>query len=153
MGYTAKLVCSAELVKDGEAQTLKVEDQVTVKFATPNAGEVEVTGKVLGIQLGGVKPSSNQYGPLFDGIATSTYNADKLANFREATSHYAPDAFLVEVTEEAAEGEEPVVSNVYVPVDKIVELTVTPANEEESGDDSGSDDSGETPAPVDPVTP
>lgn len=153
MGYTAKLVCSAELVKDGKAQVLKAEDQVTVKYATPNAGEVEVTGKVLGIQLGGVKPSANQYGPLFDGIATSTYNADKLANFREATSHYAPDAFLVEVTEEAAEGEEPVVSNVYVPVDKIVKLTVTPANEEtsdDSGDDSGSD---QNPAPVDPVTP
>lgn len=131
MGYTAKLVCSAELVKDGEAQVLKAEDQVTVKFATPNAGEVEITGKVLGIQLGGVAPSANQYGPLFDGIATSTYNADKLANFREATSQYAPDAFLVEVTEEAAESEEPAVSNVYVPVDKIIELTVTPANGEE----------------------
>ena len=145
MGYTAKLVCSAELVKDGESQALKVEDQVTVKYATPNAGEVEVTGKVIGIQLGGVRPTSNQYGPLFDGIATSTYNADKLANFREATSHYAPDAFLVEVTEEAEEGEEAVVSNVYVPVAKIIEITVTPAND--SGEEGGSDEPTPEPEP------
>ena len=88
MGYTAKLVCSAELVKDGESQALKVEDQVTVKYATPNAGEVEVTGKVIGIQLGGVRPSANQYGPLFDGIATSTYNADKLAGDIEGTMEF-----------------------------------------------------------------
>ena len=145
MGYTAKLVCSAELVKDGESQALKVEDQVTVKYATPNAGEVEVAGKVIGIQLGGVRPTSNQYGPLFDGIATSTYNADKLANFREATSHYAPDAFLVEVTEAAEEGEEAVVSNVYVPVAKIIEITVTPAND--SGEEGGSDEPAPEPEP------
>ena len=134
MGFTAKLIAAAELVKDGEAQQVKVDDQVTVKFAAPR-GEVEVSGKVLGIQLGAVRPSVNQYGPLFDGIATSVYNADNLGNFRDATAHYAPDAFLVGVEEEAEEGEEPVVTNVYVPIAKIVELSVTPANEEEGEDE------------------
>lgn len=149
MGFTAKLIATAELVKDGETQTLKVEDQVTVTMKTPNCGDVEVTGKVLGIQLGAVKPTSNQYGPLFDGIATSTYNADKLGNFRDATAHYAPDALLLEVKEEATEeGEEATTSNVYVPIDKIVKLTVTPANDSEGGEDGGDNTD-----PVDPVNP
>lgn len=136
MGYTSKLIASAELVNDSETVVVKAEDQATIVYSTPNGGESEITGKVLGIELGGTRPSSNQYGPLYDGIATSVYNSDKLGNFRNASSHYSPEAFLIEVEGEE-EGE---VSNVYVPVNKIQSIEVTPANVEDSqtlpGDDT-----------------
>ena len=143
MGFTAKLICTAELTKDDEVQQVKVDDKVTVTMATPNSGEVEVSGTVVGIQLAGVKPTSNQYGPLFDGIATSTYNSDKLGNFRDATAHYAPEAFLVQVDSEEEDAEP---ENVFVPIYNIVELSVTPANDEVEGSDDGSSGTVETPA-------
>lgn len=126
MGFTAKLICTAELTKDGETQQIKVDDKITATISTPNSGEMEVSGKVVGIQLAGVVPTSNQYGPLFDGIATSTYNSDKMGNFRDATAHYAPEAFLVELESEEEDAEP---ENVYVPIRSIVELSVTPAND------------------------
>ena len=122
MGYIAKLIPSVELVNGEDVVALKADDQVSVVISTPNEGEVEVAGKVLGIQLGGVQPSPNQYGPLFDGIATSTYNADRLGNFRDATAHYAPEAILVQTEEK---------ENIFVLIEKIQTIEVTPANEDE----------------------
>ena len=101
MSFVGRLIPSAVLIKGSASFQLKTGDTIeSLVYAGPYEPKTLANVKVAGFELS-TPVSGNNFGEIYDGIATYMYHTDDMSNFRDAASTYVVSALIVEVTDES----------------------------------------------------